>query len=179
MEQIFEVDIKRGAELLRYRLGVRWERGNGELAEELSIDGRHLYRARSGKAEFYGDVPSAKPRTTIPFDRRRSFIAALEPRPDNRRTISFRDSIRSIWAIKPDPCRIAGHTGKESQFLARDLSNFAAWYLAKVTENPDAAAALREDLTRALPGFSSLRFEPASSEVKDLLVRFFFAGKTH
>ncbi|HEY3358891.1 MAG TPA: AAA family ATPase [Polyangia bacterium] len=179
IEQIIEVDIDRGEESLRYRLGIRWEAGRSSITEELRGEGGLLYRAGSGKAELYGDRPSAAPRTTIPFDRRRSFIASLEARPDNRRIIGFRESIRAIWAMKPDPRNIGGSAGEESRYLERDLSNFASWYLARVPEDPDAAEALRADLAKVLAGFSTLRFEPISPEVKDLRVRFSFGGKSH
>lgn len=178
-EQVFEIDIGHPGREFRYRLTVLHERGKAAIKEELHGAGGLLYRAESGRVELFGDAPSPAPRTNIPFDRKRSFIAALEPRYDNRQISAFREQIASIWAMKPDACGISGSASAESRFLLRDLSNFASWYLAKVTEDLDAATLLRSDLMGAIKGFSTLRFEPVSADVKDLRVRFAFGNTSY
>ncbi|MBN1610908.1 MAG: AAA family ATPase [Polyangiaceae bacterium] len=175
-EQTIELDIDRGEESFRYRLVIRWDGEQPSIREELRGSGVRLYQADAGLVELFGDSPPPL-RTTIPFDRRRSFIASLEPRPDNRRVTAFRELVASIWAIKPDANRILGTANEESNHLKRDLSNFASWYLARVAEDPDALAALVQDLRRALAGFASLRFERISPKSRALLVRFSF-GET-
>jgi predicted ATPase len=177
--QTFEIDVDRGGESLRYRLSIQSERGRASIGEELRSTAGLLYRAEAGRVELFGDSPSAAPRATIPYDRRRSFIASLEARPDNERIVGFRESIRMIWAIKPDPCRIGGKAAAESSYLERDLSNFASWYLAWVAQDPDAATALWSDLRQALRGFAALRLQPISAEVKDLQVRFSFGERSY
>jgi len=177
--QIIELDVQVGSETLRYRLEVINEGNRGVLSEELRAGEVVLYRAAGGKAELFGEPPSPAARTIVPFDRRRSFISALEARADNRRIVAFRDAVAAIWAMKPDPRRLGGAAVAESAFLDRDLANFASWYRARVQEDPDAADALREDLRRSMTGFSTLRLEPISPEVKDLRVRFAFGGRTH
>lgn len=178
-EQILEVDADGGTEHFHYRLSVRLDANRGAVDEELLANGALLYKAAGGKVELYGDLPSATPRTVIPFDRRRSFLSALEARPDNARVVAFRDMVGSIWAMKPDPRRLGGAAVAESTYLERDLSNFASWYRSRQGEDPDAADLLRNDLQRALTGFSTLRLEPISPEVKDLRARFSFGGRTH
>ncbi|MFH0899189.1 MAG: AAA family ATPase [Pseudomonadota bacterium] len=174
-EQTIEVDIDHAGESFRYRLGYRLDNGSSTIREELSAGGTVIYRSDGGRVELFADTA----RTTIPFDRRRSFLALLEPRPDSLRMTTFRDAIRSIWAIKPDPRRIGGPAAAEAVWLERDLSNFAEWYRARVQEDPDAAAALRTDLQNVVHGFSQLRLEPISAEIKDLRIRFSFGDKTH
>jgi hypothetical protein len=93
--------------------------------------------------------------------RRRSFIAVLESRHDNRRIVSFRTAIESIWRLKPDPVRIGSTAAGESDWLAPDLSNFTDWYRAKVQEDPEASVALQVDLRDRLAGHTRIsRLEP-------------------
>lgn len=178
-EQTIEIDLESGAETFRYRLGYRTEKGRGTIREELSANGAVLYKSADAKVELFGEPPPSVPRTTIPFDRTRSFLPVLEPRSDNRRISAFREAIRSMWAIKPDPRKLGAAAVGEAACLDRDLANFADWYRARMPEDPDAAAALRKDLERALTGFAQLRLEPISPEIKDLRVRFSFGNKTH
>ena len=178
-EQTIEVDIEHLGETFNYRIVARRELGGPALHEELRAGDGLLYQSDSGKVSLFGNVPSQQARTTIPFDRRRSFLAVLEPRPDNKRLIAFRDAVQSIWAMKPDPRRISGAAQEESRSLVRDLSNFANWYRAKVAEDPDAAEQMRADLRSALSGFAQLRLEPVTQEIKDLRTRFEFGGRTH
>lgn len=179
-EQTVEIDLDLGGQPFHYQLVCRSERGKPELQEEVRAGGELLYSTQGGKASLFGDdPPSAEARTVIPFDRRRSFLAVLEPRPENRRLVQFRDAIRSIWALKPNPLRLGAPAMVESQSLDRDLANFAGWYRSRVAEDPDAAEALRADLRETLAGFVLLRLEPISADVKDLRARFGFGGKSH
>lgn len=179
--QKFEIELDRGAHWFRYVLTVRFdERRNGAVFEELYADGALLYRSGEGKVELFGDdPPAATARASIPFDRRRSFISALEPRADNVRIVAFRDAIQSIWMLKPDAMRLGAAATEDTFFLRDDLSNFASWYRARLVEDPDAADALRKDLGAAMRGFSVLRLAPRSQAVHDLVVRFEFGGRTH
>jgi predicted ATPase len=179
-EQTIEVEVDYEGNHAIYRLEVHHEAGRGALREKLTSGaGEVLYQADAGRVELFGDKPTTTPRTTIPFDRRRSFLAALEERPDNTRVIAFRRALASMWLMKPDPLRLGATADEESVFLKSDMSNFASWYRKVSSEDPDAADALRADLRRALTGFVTLRFEPISPEVKDLRVRFSFGDKTH
>lgn len=183
--QVIEIDLEGDGERFSYRLECRLDRvdhpdrGRGSVTESLRSADELLYQAVDGKVELFGDIPGPDPRTTIPFDRRRSFLAALEPRPDNRRVIRFRDAIAGMWMFKPDPQQLGAAAVSETTWLDRDLGNFASWYRTKVQEDFAAATKLREDLAQAIPGFSQLRLEPISADAKDLRVRFDFGGKTH
>ena len=97
VEQTFEIDLERLGDSFGYRLVVRAEGGHSAVQEELWGAGALLYKAAAGKVELYGDVPTGTARTSIPFDRRRSFLSALEAQPDNTRLIAFREALASIW----------------------------------------------------------------------------------
>ncbi|MBI5611358.1 MAG: AAA family ATPase [Deltaproteobacteria bacterium] len=180
-DQAFEVEIDLSGDEYLYRLKVETDAASGRSAvsEELHSNKELLYFADQGKVLLFGDKPTGEPRATVPFDRRRSFLAALEPRPDNQRLVAFRSAVEGIWAFKPDPRKLGGAAGGESRHLAPDLSNFASWYRARVGEDLDAAELLRQDLCRALPGFRNLKLVPISPDVKDLHVQFRFGQNTH
>lgn len=178
-EQTVEVELEHRGDSFHYRLGGAVKEGKVSIREELRSSAGLLYRSEAGKVELFGEPPNPAPRTTLPFDRRRSFISALEPRPDNKSIIAFRDAVQIIWALKPDPQRLGADTEVEALWLEKDLSNFASWYRSGVQEDPDAAAALRSDLKKAIVGFDQLRLKPIAPDVKDLRVRFAFNGKDH
>ena len=177
-QQIVEVELEHLGESFHYRLVCTRGGTGSSLREELLSQGGVLYSSDLGKASLFGDRPELEP-MTVPFDRRRSFLAVVEPRADNKRIIAFRDAIRAMWIIKPDPLRIAGLAQGESRTLQKDLSNFANWYRAQVPEDPDASEKMRADLRVVLPGFQLLRLEPITPEFKDLRARFDFGGKSH
>ena len=177
--QRIELELEIGGERYRYFVGYRLDGRRGTIEETLSAGGELLYRAQEGRVELFGDPTGATTRTTIPFDRRRSFLAVIEPRPDNQRIIAFRSALAAMSLIKPDPLRLGGPAGEEVAAPDRDLSNFASWYRLGVQQEPEATLRLREDLRAVLPGFVQLRLEALSPEVKDLKVRFEFDGRTH
>lgn len=179
-KQAIEVEFELESQLFEYQLTCHSERGKSGLQEVLHGNKELLYSTEEGKALLFGDdPPSVTPRTTIPFDRRRSFLAVLEPRPENRRLVQFREAVRSIWAMKPNPLNLGKPAAEEARYLERDLANFADWYRSRVPEDPDAAERLRDDLRETLLGFEQLRLEPITPEVKDLRVRFGFGSKSH
>lgn len=184
-DQVIEIEVETGRaggppDNLTYRLESRFAGYSGfEIVEELAGSDGTLYRSSGGSVELFGDDPTPEPRATIPYNSRQSFLAALDPRPDNLRITSFRRALASIAAIKPDPLKLREGVALESRILFRDLSNFAGWYRTRVQEDPDAVLLHRDDLLEAIPGFSGLRFEAVTAEVKTLRARFGFDGLVH
>ncbi|HEX2689674.1 MAG TPA: AAA family ATPase [Kofleriaceae bacterium] len=178
-EQIVELEIDHDGYHFLYRLECLQGKRDPEVRERLAVGNVDLYRSSDGKVELFGDGPTPAPRATIPFERRRSFIAVLESRHDNRRIMLFRTAIESIWRLKPDPVRIGSTAAGESDWLAPDLSNFADWYRAKVQEDPEASVALQVDLRNVLVGFVQLRLEALTQRTRELRVRFDFGKSTH
>ncbi|MBI2898345.1 MAG: AAA family ATPase [Deltaproteobacteria bacterium] len=179
-EQTIEVDLDSKDDGFLYRISYRKEGTSGRIREELRLaNGGLLYRSADGKVELFGDAPAPAAKATIAFDRRRSFVSVLEPRPDNQKITAFREAVRSIRGVKPDPRRLGGAATGEAPTLERDLSNFADWYRGRVQEDPDAMTAMMSDLRDRIAGFQQLRLEPISPEVKDLRARFFFDGTSY
>jgi predicted ATPase len=178
-DQIVELEIDHDGSRFLYRLECLQGKRDPEVRERLTVGNVELYRSGDGKVELFWDDPTLAACTTIPFERRRSFIAVLESRHDDRRIVSFRTAIESIWRLKPDPARMVSTSTRESDWLAPDLSNFADWYRAKVQEDPEASAALQVDLRNALVGFVQLRLEALTQRARELRVRFDFGKTTH
>lgn len=181
--QVLELELEHGGDQFVYRLEARvdpeGDRERRSIVERLSWAGEELYSARGGVVTLHGDAPTREPPTQFPFDRRRSYLAAIEPGPNNRKLAGFRAVIAAMWMFKPDPLRMGGAAAQETTWIDRDLGNFASWYRTKVQEDFAAAARLREDLAQAIPGFSQLRLESISPDTKELRARFDFGGKTH
>ena len=177
--QIVELELDHDGNHFVYRLECLQGQRTPEVRERLAASSVDLYRSGDGKVELFGDAPLPTPRTTIPFERRRSFLAVLEGRQDNRRIVAFRAAIEAMWRLKPDPARMNSAAAAESDWLAPDLSNFAGWYRAKVQEDPESSAALQLDLRSALVGFAQLRLEALTQRTRELRARFDFGKTTH
>lgn len=159
---------------LRYEVRLdRTERGEAYVVEERVTGGdATLYEARKGEVRLYGDRPAAEPRTIIPFRRDRSFLAQLEPRPDNARLRAVRDALASIWIVRLNPFAMRGASRDEADWLARDGSNFASWYRSVQLDRPQAIEPLTRALAQVIHGFDGLAFSKGATTVRDLLVRF-------
>lgn len=181
-EQVIEIELHAGSRVFSYRVEIGPEGNDARpaLTERLLGDGHVLYEAKGGTVSLYGEPPTpTEPRTVIQVDRRRSFIASLEERADNRSIIAFRQAIHSIWLLSPEPPRVAGAATQEESYLQPNLSNFANWYRLRLQEDPDAAERLRADLRSVIDGLDGLRYERISAEAKDLRVRFAFGSNKH
>ena len=178
-DQIVELEIDHDGHRFLYRLECLQGKRAPEVRERLTVGNVDVYRSSDGKVELLGDDPTLAARVTIPFERRRSFIAVLESRPDNRNIVSFRTAIASLWRLKPDPARMGSAAAGENNWLVPDLSNFADWYRAKVQEDPEASTALQLDLRNTLVGFVQLRLEALTQRARELRVRFDFGKTTH
>jgi predicted ATPase len=183
--QRIELELEHGGDHFKYRLDAQLDsvslpdRGRGSVVEQLSLNDKVLYEAIGGAVALYGDAPGAEPRMVVPFDRRRSFLAAIEPGPNNHALVAFRAVIGAMWLLKPDPLRIGGAAVHEKTWLDRDLGNFASWYRTKLQDDFKAASRLNDDLVGVIPGFDQLQLESIYAEARELRVRFDFGGRTH
>jgi len=170
-EQIIEMELDHDGHRFLYRLECLQGKRDPEVRERLIVGNADVYRSSDGVVELLGEASTATARATIPFERRRSFIAVLEGRPEHRRIVSFRTAIESLWRLKPDPARMGSTATGENDWLVRDLSNFADWYRAKVQEDPEASTALQVDLRNALVGFVQLRLEALTQRARERVRR--------
>jgi predicted ATPase len=174
-EQRFELDATVGGDSYRYKLSVRHEptsRGAARTVvttEELRAGSDVLYRRDDdGSVLLYGDRPTPHPRTTIPFDRARSFIPVIQPRDDNRRLSVFREFVERIQLVCVVPSSMEPVSPEESERLARDGSNFASWIRSQVADRPRLAAEMGNDLERCIAGYRDFKFEKIGSTAREL-----------
>lgn len=173
-EQSLAVDLRDGNDTFHYELTLQHDREKEAVSvahERLSVSGVTLYESDAGEARLYGDLPKAEPRAKIPFDRRRSFLSALEPRPDNKRILRFRSLVERFWLFKLDPLRMASVSSSEKGWLERTGINFPSWYRAFVQEGVENAQ-LMVELKNVLPGFSALRNAPTGGQSRELRAMF-------
>lgn len=177
--QTIEIDVSLDGDEFRYRLTLHKE-SSVQISEELIANGRLLYKVGAEGIQIFSDrtEPASSPVLTIPAAFQTSFLSAFETFnfPKLRR---FQEYLGSFCHLKPDPLRLGDVATGEDARLARDLTNFASWYRARVQEDPDAVVTLRQDLERVLAGFQQLRLQPMPGGIKDLLVRFSFGSNTH
>lgn len=143
--------------------------------EHLECDGCNLYDASFGEVRLYDDEGGSDAKV-FPFDSRRSYISYFEPGARRQRIAFFREALGAMRLLKLDPTAIVRLAGPGVRALSRDGSNFAAWYRRLQEEEPDQAQALLADLRRVFTNFRHLRFNPVTSEAKELLATFDLSG---
>ena len=174
-----ELDVTLSGEIYRYRLVCRHEHDVSIEEEELWAGNDLLYRFGSERVELFGDTPGSSSPSSFPFKGETSFLSSLGTRGEHQRIQRFRSFFESMWGLKPDPRLLKGDAVQESEWLDRDLGNFTSWYRTMVQSDPDAIAALREDLQRVIEGFEQIRLPSKSGRIRDLVVRFRFGALSH
>ena len=160
--QRFELDLDCDGELFSYELEV--EAGNGRRggrihAESVKHGSDTLYAYADGVVHLHRDDGSHG--TEFPFGGRDSFLARIEPRPENRRLCSFRAGLAALQVYRFDPVRMQDTSESEADLLDETGANFASWYRSRTQVRPEGLAQLFEDLARVMPGFRSLRLADA------------------
>jgi predicted ATPase len=174
-EQTFELTLTIEGMHYAYRAVVRHTtggRGRTVLSEEsLTGDGAMLYqRAPDRMVELFGDRPSGAPRTRIPFDDGRSFLSALQERPDNERVRRFRAFIEDMQLVGIVGSGFQAESRGEATRIERDARNFVSWLSTRVLDDPSIVERMRGDLQQAIPAFQALRFERVGSTSRELMV---------
>ncbi len=162
----YEIEIVQDAER-RFALTRR---------EHLGVGGKALYECIDGEVRLHGDDAREEPRTRFHFNRKRSFLSDMEPRPDNRRTIAFREAIANMWLLAPAPRRLEPTTSTDAHRLDRDGKNFASWFRGLHLERRTLLDQLVTALKPAMPGLADIAFERMSSEVRELMLKFRLQG---
>ena len=176
-EQTFELSATVDGVRYEYRWVVshyEGTRGRGAtlLEERVVGNGVSLYqRASDGMVELFGNDPGGnQPRTRIPFDTGRSFLPALQDRPDNTLLRQFRTFVENIQLLSINGSGMESESRGEVTRLARDAKNFVSWLSARVLDDPSIAEKMSRDLREAVPGFQSLRFERVGRQGRELVI---------
>lgn len=172
--QSFSIDVSQGDKTYTYTLEIQHDLVRRTAAielEKLSLGDRPLYENRAGEVRLYGDELriDGMPRTVFPFGRRRSFLADVEPRPDNTHVTAFREAVADFWLMKPSP-RIEPTTAEEGGWLERDGRNFPSWFRGVLADKPEIGTLLNEALRPSMPGLRRIYFEKISQKVRELVL---------
>lgn len=118
------------------------------ISEALDLDESALYRSTPFGVTLYGEDVAPN---SFPYNSKRSFIAAVDSKHLHPAVVWFKDFVQGIWILKIDPRRVVAASRLDSNFLARDGTNFVAWYRYVSDEDPAAAAAGLAALREVIP----------------------------
>lgn len=172
--QTFELDIdSENTGPLTYRLEIehdpRTERAR-VILERLVAPRGPLFEFRKGDVQLYRDDHSAGPRFT--GDWSQSWLARFTSHKDNPRPARFLEYIERLVVCGLYPPAMAAESRAEESVIARDGSNFSAWYRGMLQERPDLGQAHSEALSELLEGFQGLRLERVGEDARVLKVVF-------
>ncbi|MBK1633683.1 hypothetical protein CKO31_23650 [Thiohalocapsa halophila] len=183
VRQVYELDLEANGGLYRYRLVVRLLRGTGQVRmeeERLRFRDHDLFQFSiedgQAKAQLFRDGGAKGPETLANWSV--SGVGFLQARTENTELVAFREALARMYVIRLSPEAMAedgGETDREARLPARDLSNFASWYLHLLQEATDQVFAVTAALRERLPGFVALSLV-SSGERKVLKARFRFPG---
>ncbi|MCA9521003.1 MAG: AAA family ATPase [Myxococcales bacterium] len=174
-EQRFELDVhlsnanKPHRYLLRVDQDV--ETGRSAIVEERVTKGeKTLYLYADGQVHLYNNA--GREGAQFPFRPTRSFIAELEPRPENSSLINMREFLFGARILRLNPASTRSVSEEEAPRLERDGKNFASWYRHLVQERAGELHSVFAELREVVPGFRQLKLLGAGNQgrTKDLLV---------
>jgi predicted ATPase len=156
--QTFELDVRTPLEeVYQYHLELEVDPDHGTTTvarESLSIDGRPIFRDDGVTAEAFSST--GEPIRGF-VDRRLSGVAT---NPLGLKELEKFDALmHRLVVLRPWPSGMAAASSRDAAFLARDGSNFSAWYRwLDPQQTFEARQSFHRHLAEVLSGFSSLHF---------------------
>lgn len=177
-EQTFELDVTGNGGTYRFSLVLdSWgvpERPR-VVKEEVKFDGKPIFRFEKGEVHLFNDRFEDK--VQYPFDWHRSALATITDRKDNTRLSWFKNWVRGLLYVQPDPWAMRGIAAQEAEQPDQHLANFADWYRHLRQETDDRDYIL--DLCDVIEGFASMRLEGAGEGRREVKVRMAGAENGH
>ena len=176
-EQRFELEFSDDAGTFLYSLAVEHRpdnRGAYVKFERLLYDSKPLLSLLDKELRLYHDDYSEGP--LYPFAPSGSALATVSDERDYSRLHHFRDLMCGLQTLSLTPSRIVGGSDSESDVLAHDGENFAAWYRGQILNDPHHLQQVTLRLQDILPGFTGLKQSARSGDHRELLASFVSAG---
>jgi predicted ATPase len=129
------------------------------VSETVHLGGRPIFEFVEGDVHLFND--RFEHTVSYPFDWRRSALATITERRDNRHLTRLQQWLRSLVGFRINPFDMASQADESESEPKPNLSNMASWYRRLVQEDPRQNEALLTSLRSVLDGFTFLRFEPA------------------
>lgn len=167
--QTFEVNVTGPAGEYLYQLCLEpWGRpANCRVTQEtLALDGRMLFEFVQGEVHLYKDDYTRGP--DLQSDWFRSSLARVHPGPSNAKLTWFKDWLKRLWIVAPNPRVMASETRADEEDPSRELANFASWYAHSVQEYPNALADHLESLRSVIGGFQELVLKRSGEQSRTL-----------
>lgn len=171
--QTVEVDVELGKEWYRYHLSIEHDQGlkRARIAEEtLTQKTGPLFTFKSGTVQLYRDNHSKGAEYQADWSR-----SELANRPDHPEAVKLRrflEFMRSVVVCSLYPASFGSEAATEDPILARDGSNFVAWYRHMFQERQDVVPQFLDALRDTLPGFRAFRLSRSGEEARLLLADF-------
>jgi len=173
--QHFELVIEEGGGEFRYKLTLDDKTRNGLpriSREELCFDGHPLFLYEDSMVHLF-DNATYEEKVRFGADWSRSFIPSVSDRMENEKLIRFRDWMRNIVVLQPNPWTITGAASKENQFLIRDFSNFASWFrYLKQTASDKRYEKFLMEIRNAVDGLQGIHLNPVGDSAMEIKVQF-------
>jgi predicted ATPase len=160
--QRFELDVSGIPGTFRYELVVQEAGATGYLKvhrESVTLDGKQLFLFEKGQVHLYNDASTEK--VKFPLDTRRSGLAIVESRPENKKLSWFKNWLDQLIYVQIDPKLMGARAEKEAPHPTYNLDNYAEWYRHLRLESGYATDVLRRSLTDIIGGFESLDLRDA------------------
>ena len=172
-EQRFELEFSTDGGVFIYELVTEYDsdkRGAEIASERLLYDGKPVLSSRDRKLQVYRDDDIEGP--VYPFGRFRSALATDYHERVYSRLRRFRDLVSGFQTLSLAPSLIQSGSKAESDVLAHDGANFAAWYRAQLLNDPHQLQQVTNRLSEILPGFAGLKLSARVGDYRELLATF-------
>ena len=176
-EQRVELEFSTDAGVLAYKLVVEHKldrkRGAEIKTEHLLCDGKPVLSHSDRELQLHRDDGNE---STYPFSRFRSALATEADERLYSRLHLFRDLVCRFQTLSLAPSLIDSGSRVESDVLARDGANFAAWYRGQILNDPHQLRTVADRLAEVLPGFAGLKLSARTGDYRELLATFSSEG---
>ena len=176
-EQRFELEFSTDGGIFLYKLDIDHKldrtRGAQIKNEHLVCDGKPVLSHSDRELHLYRDDGKE---FNYPFSRFRSALATETDERLYSRLHRFRNLVCRFQTLSLAPSLIDSGSKVESDVLARDGANFAAWYRGQVLNDPHQLRTVTERLSEVLPGFAGLKLSARTGDYRELLATFSSEG---
>lgn len=175
--QTLEVDCELDKEWYRYHLTIEHDQGlkRARIAEETLVQKTGpLFSFKAGTVQLYRDDGSKGSQYEADWSR-----SELANRPDHPQAMKLRrfvEFMRSVVVCSLYPASFGAEATSEDPILARDGSNFVAWYRHMFQERQDVVPQFLDALRAALPGFKAFRLTKSGEDARLLVADFESSG---
>ena len=172
-EQRFELEFSTDGGIFVYKLDIEHKPGRRKDAEirseHLLHDGKPVLSHSDRELRLYQDDGKG---LTYPFGRFRSALATEVHERLYSRLHQFRDLMCRFQTLTLTPSLIDSGSKAESDVLARDGANFAAWYRGQILNDPHQLQRATRRLAEIMPGFAGLKLSARTGDYRELLATF-------